>query len=375
MALQDLTPQLRTRLSRLERVVGWFVTLATLLMIAGFGYYLYATARSKGWFLTKAPYFTYLRSGAGLKVGDTVKLMGFDAGQITQITAEDPGMPYDVYVEFHVAQPYYGYVWDDSRVKVKSAGFLGDRYLEVAKGGTSGSTNKLFASYHENARHALTEIYDQKTGVYANFNRTLKFHLEADEPPELASQMDAVVQTAKNALPHFLALTNQLTRVLNNAADATARLNTLAENAEPLVTNLNVITENLRNPKGSLGEWLISPSLNLQLTQTLASANTTLQSANTAVTNTDARVALLVSDLSRALENLAAITSNLNHQVQVNTNILSEISRLIVNTDDMVQGLKRHWLLRSAFKNKAPGASPAAPSPKRPGAKGAEQLR
>jgi ABC-2 type transport system permease protein len=29
MAVQDLTPQLRTRLGRVERVVGWFVILAT----------------------------------------------------------------------------------------------------------------------------------------------------------------------------------------------------------------------------------------------------------------------------------------------------------------------------------------------------------
>jgi glycerol-3-phosphate acyltransferase PlsY len=34
MALQDLTPQLRTRLNRMERAVGWFVLLAAVLLIA-----------------------------------------------------------------------------------------------------------------------------------------------------------------------------------------------------------------------------------------------------------------------------------------------------------------------------------------------------
>ena len=33
MGLQDLTPQLRTRLSRMERAVGWFVVLATALLV------------------------------------------------------------------------------------------------------------------------------------------------------------------------------------------------------------------------------------------------------------------------------------------------------------------------------------------------------
>src|SRR5512137_3038682 len=114
MALQDLTPQLRTRLGRLERLVGVFVTAATLLMVFGFAYYLYQTAQRKGWFLTKASYFTYLRSGAGLKVGDPVRLMGFDAGEITRIVPEDPGKPYDVYVEFLIRAPNYGYVWSDT---------------------------------------------------------------------------------------------------------------------------------------------------------------------------------------------------------------------------------------------------------------------
>src|SRR4051794_37554572 len=100
MAVQDLTPQLRTRLSRVERAVGIFVTLATLLLLAGFGYYLYDTAHRKGWFLLKLPYHTFVESAAGLNVGDPVKLMGFNAGEITKITAMPPFSYYgNVYIE------------------------------------------------------------------------------------------------------------------------------------------------------------------------------------------------------------------------------------------------------------------------------------
>ena len=59
MPLQDLTPQLRTRLNRMERAVGWFIMLATLLLLFGFGYYIYNTAESRGWFKIKAQYFIY----------------------------------------------------------------------------------------------------------------------------------------------------------------------------------------------------------------------------------------------------------------------------------------------------------------------------
>ena len=63
-----------------------------------------------------------------------------------------------------------------------------------------------------------------------------------------------------------------------------------------------------------------------------------------------------------SLDNLADLTSNLNHQVQVNSNMLSQISKIVVDTDNFVQGLKHHWLLRSAFKPAKTNAPPKANS-------------
>src|SRR6266446_6794694 len=154
MALQDLTPQLRTRLSRLESLVGWFVTVATALLLFGLGYYVYQLARNRGWFLTKMPYFTFVHNAAGLNVGDRVRLMGFDAGQITSIEPQPPeDLYFNVYVQFRVKEPYYGYLWDDSRAKVGAADFLGHRFIEVTKGTTGAPTYAL----HEVKEVSLAE--------------------------------------------------------------------------------------------------------------------------------------------------------------------------------------------------------------------------
>src|SRR5262245_4237429 len=117
MALQDLTPQLRTRLSRMERAVGWFVLLALGLLAFGFCYYVYTIAQRKGWFLTKAPYYTFVSSANGLRVGDPVRMMGFDVGTITDIKP----MPadqfvYNVYIEFNLKSPNFGYIWTEGSV-------------------------------------------------------------------------------------------------------------------------------------------------------------------------------------------------------------------------------------------------------------------
>src|SRR3974390_281847 len=103
MALQDLTPQLRTRLSRMEKAVGWVVILALALLLFGFVYYIYHIAERKGWFLLKAPYFTYTSEATGLKVGDPVTLMGSPAGEITGIVPMPAEQFYfNVYIEFEL---------------------------------------------------------------------------------------------------------------------------------------------------------------------------------------------------------------------------------------------------------------------------------
>lgn len=369
MAVQDLTPQLRTRLGRLERLVGLFVTLATLLLLAGLTYYVYNVAQRKGWFRTKLPFYTFVESGVGLKLGDPVKLMGFNVGEITEIEAMPPDSPNNVIVKFYISEPHYGYVWSDSQVKIAATDFLGGRYLEVTKGGTSGQTNKLAAAYEQKSvagKQTITGIWDQPRdgGGRPFFDKPGKFKpwkkgeggywMEMDEAPALTERLDVIVKQVERALPGFLALTNQLTHVLSNAATATAHLDEIMISAKPAVTNLQVITANIRDPKGSLGEWLLPTNMNQQITLLLTNANTM-------TTNVNTNLVAVVNNLNLSLASLASITSNLNAQVQANTNILTGISRLVVDTDNMVQGLKRHWLLRSAFKEETKGGTNEPP--------------
>ena len=78
--------------------------------------------------------------------------------------------------------------------------------------------------------------------------------------------------------------------------------------------------------------------------------------------NVDTNLTQLTEDIGCTLNNVASITSNLNAQVQANPNLVGTIGKTIADTDDMVQGLKRHWLLRSAFKIKTTNA-PASTEP------------
>jgi hypothetical protein len=402
MALHDLTPQLRTRLSRLEKVVGWFVTIATLLLICGLGYYIYTLAERKGWFLKKMPYFTFVRNATGLTVGDRVKLMGFEVGDITEVTAEPPNEFYNVYIQFRVKEPYYGYLWEDSVARVGAADFLGHRFIEVTKGSNGPPTYALHdvlnLSISEAFRYANSNgfgfaepihigtnqvvyssepvtpeklrqlqglniktvqliygaekpkapkwIWDDKVGRYTQITNKIKgYWLHAEESPALTERLETVVNTVEAALPNFLGLTNKLTQVLTNASDIFKHADDVLVSAKPILTNFAQISANLSGPKGTLGEWILPTNINAQLQTTLAAASGTMTSAQT-------NLNVLSTNILSSLENLANLTSNLNAQVQANGLILYQLSELVVHSDELVQGLKRNWLLKSSFNQK-----------------------
>lgn len=407
MALQDLTPQLRTRLNRMERVVGWFVFLATALLLFGFGYYIYHTAERKGWFKIKAPFFTYVQSSQGLNVGDLVVMMGFPVGEITRIQTMPPRNPHNVKIDFEIQDDAFRYLWTGgSYLKVNAADFLGKRELEVTRG-TNGyalvvtQPVTIFTNFDELAQDVAAEpgqwqlsqdVFDENSNllfraydtltasnlqvivalkpasIYAynntvNRNRIVaswdgRYHhykifkpgddtawIHAVEAPPISDQLQAMVSQVQAALPGILALTNKISAVLDNSANATSNLNVALVEAHPLLTNFAIVSAQLREPGGPL-VWALGTNGNDQVQGTLTNVNSLLANTDTNVT------AILV--------HLSDITSNLNVQVQANTNMLSSISKIVVDTDDFIQGLKRHWLFRSAFKTKDTNA-PAAP--------------
>ena len=168
--------------------------------------------------------------------------------------------------------------------------------------------------------------------------------MHAVETPPISDQLQAMVSQVQAALPGILALTNKISTVLDNAANVTSNLNNTIVAAQPLVTNFAVISGELREPGGPM-VWALGTNGNGQLQGALTNVNSLLA-------NTD-------TNMTAILIHLSDITSNLNAQVQANTNMLGSISKTVMDTDDFVQGLKRHWLLRSAFKVKPTNAPPA----------------
>jgi len=241
--------------------------------------------------------------------------MGFDIGELTVIEAQPPSSYYHVFIGIEIKRPYYGYIWTDSKIKVASSGFLGKRQLEVTKGETGGPT--------------VFEKHDRISEVLIDGNRVALADapkgpfLPPDESPSVTERAERLLNQAEAALPNILAVTNRINAVLDNSTALTSNANQLVTEVRPAVSNVTVHLD-------------------------------------TALVAADTNLVTLAGNLNDTLLNLAEITSNLNSQVQSNGQMLSSISKLVVDTDNLVQGLKKHWLLRGIFqKMNATNAPPA----------------
>ena len=399
----------------MERAVGWFIIIATLLLLVGLGYYIYKTAENRGWFASKARYFTYARTAGGLAEGDQVKILGLKAGQITRIVPMDAWSPESrsgkhVYVEFVIIndkEEYSGYIWTEgSHVSFADAGFLGKRELDLSLGTNGFGTYVAIPVKQmtlEEIKSAGNSITNLSLGeeIYEGTNRLLKAWSRVStnldvlagsghsnywimnrgkkgrdlvsvwnkdghhyEPVTKNSKYELDPEEPPALTDRMQAMVAQIQSALPGILELTNRIGKVLDNAEHLTSNLNVVVADVRAPVSNL--TYITANLRepkgslgewILPTNINQKLDVTLGTANGTLSNLDTN--LLTLNLT--LQNLANITSNLNNQVQANTNMLTRISDAVHHSDEFIQGLKRFWLFRHLFaahKGQTPGQSP-----------------
>jgi hypothetical protein len=307
-------------------------------------------------------------------------------------------------VEFEVKDTYFRYIWTGGSVVKINSGLFGQSQFEVTRGTNGpaicvtqpvtiftnltelrrkisehpgqwqlsqevfdGNSNLLFHAYevvtesnleviaalnpesiyaynnHEKDKRHVVASWHHHTHRYENFKKDSDdAYLRAEEATPISDQIQAMITQVQAALPGILALTNKVAVILDNTANVTSNLNTTLVAAQPMVTNFAAISGELRGP-GALGLWVLGTNAPGQIESALTNVNTLL-------VNSDTNLNQLTDDIGKTLINVANITSNLNVQVHSNSNMLAGISKTVMDADDLMQGLKRHWLLRSAFK-------------------------
>lgn len=362
MGLQDLTPQLRTRLGRVEWFVGMFLAVTGLLMVAAFVSYLKRTAEERGWFVTEAPYYTFLPDASGVKVGTPVNMMGFKVGEVTQVTAIDlwdrlswdhyVTNQFNVFVAFKVRAPFPGYINSDARLKLGGlpVDLLGGTVLELTQGTTNGVVTFDKAPNGQpgvlSDKFAISDPGPDRTNKHMRYDpvkNTKGYYLQMEQDEtlmvqaeRLMSRLDHMAGTVDEALPPMLeelqasleTLRRALPGMTNQVGDLleTARLTLpgLTNNLDAVLLNTRDLTAQLRDT------WPM-------LTNTL---DTTLDTTRQLASNINVAIPNLTSNVNVTLGSLNVLLGR-------DTNITANSSLLVSNIN---QVLTRHWLFRSVFK-------------------------
>ena len=376
MALQDLTPQLRTRLRKVEWMVVLFLGGTALLLLGSLGWFIFRTGEARGWWVDEVPYYTYVDDATGIKVGTPVHMMGFKVGEVTKLDALplDQLRSWDYYqtnqfrafVGFKVRakEPsrYPGYISSDSRVKL--GGFpveiAGGVVLEVSVGSMSGTLTTTNLGGGRIGVLSDKFAYDELSGKKDSPNRRYLplsesktgYYLPLDQSETLLAQVQQVLAKVRGigtqvdaALP---GLTEELYLTLTNVHAITAQLRPNV--GPPGALGAMVLPTNLVarfGQPGGLGDLILPTHLNAQLIATLAAVPGTLS-------NLDQRTAslgALITNLVKGTAPLGNAITNLDLTMDdMRSNTVPQATALLRTLDSFVEGMKRHWLFRGAFK-------------------------
>lgn len=362
--MQDLTPQIRTRLRRVEWLVLAFLIGTGLLVLLALGWWLKTTGDARGWFVLEVPYYTYLEDAGTIREGTPVKMMGFTIGKVDRvITAEDNGYnrsrKFNVFVHFLVREPFFGYIHTDSTSRLGGAGIelLGGSWLELTRAEGLGVptvliTNTTALVLNDRFGHAAPST--ERTNQFLNYRpfrrRDNGYFITTETSISLMNNAEASAAILRNALP---GLTNQLAEILND-------IHGLVADLRPSLTKA-----------GGMGDLLIPTNLTSRLALTLDDLHGLQERLAPVMTNANQTLLVaqetsrdlkpLFSDVQGAVTNIQGLVTALQQQV-TSTNLLGNVSRLadkaalLADTTDTL--MRRHWLFRSAFQTNSARTTP-----------------
>lgn len=378
MALQDLTPQLRTRLHRVEWMVVLFLVVAVISGAGLAAWFIRTTGEARGWWVTEVPYYTYVSQANGIHEGTPVQLMGYTVGRVTHVEPVNlerrrswdyyATNNFNVFVAFTIRDPYPGYINTDSRVTI--GGFP----VEVAGGVTLdvsvGSLDALVTITNLPGGR-IGVLWDQfayklpstdRTNLFLKYgaitNGAKGYYLAPDQSETLLAQaqrimgkVDRISGIVDGTLPK---VTASLDTILRQVVDITAKL-------EPAL-----------GKDGGLGELLFPTNTKAKLNQVLDDVHdkskeltplfTSVQDTLSQARQSSKELGPLLGDVRTTIGEIRETVKAINVKAS-ETNLVSNVSRLaekaarLSETTDIL--FRNHWLFRSAFRtNGSPTSVP-----------------
>jgi phospholipid/cholesterol/gamma-HCH transport system substrate-binding protein len=287
-----------------NEIAGAFVLLTVALLVAA----ILLAGHAQEWFtpVRRIHVDFPLEGSLGIQKGAEVQILGYTVGKVERVTVEEDGRMTGFIT---VKGDFIRFVRIDSRAVVKRMfGVAGAAYIEITEG--------------------QGELLPED------------FNLECVKDQELLEMAEQMVNQIKDAV------VPALEQVQKAVVEYTALAADLRSTNGPLVgllVNLEEITRGLKQGEGTAGQLLRDPALADEITGIL-------QKVNAALTD----VKKILRDVEATTAQLPPMADKIGGEVDDMPGLVDQTQETIREAERLIEGIQKHWLLRSNIPQPAP---------------------
>lgn len=331
-----------------NEIAGVFVLLCCGLFVAG----ILLTGRAQGWFHRYEPVLISFpaEGSSGLKKGAEVEMLGTVVGSVESISLTDSG---DMQARLSVRSDFYRYVRMDSRILIQKKFFVaGDAYVEIERGKGEPLPDKDHVIRCEAGRELIETIQELADEVRGSGLIT--------DLREMSREMRTAVLEVLNQAKETLVTFETLGRDMQ---DPEGR-------AQVLLARLDRLTARLEAGEGTAGRLMTDSALIDRIMEITDKADRSLDDVQVILDDVKKTTADLpdlsrsqeILDLLRAiLEDVKKVTAYLPEMTAVASDeardvpgMVLQIRESLIEVEELVAALKRHWLIRGAIDESPP---------------------
>ena len=216
------------RFKHLEKVVGVFLTLVILIVVA----LVIFIGRERRWFEQQYEFSTEFWRGEGLKPGLVVSMKGIQIGEVKTVYLNEENW---IDVRFSVYEEYAERIRKDSAAKLRSP-LIGSKVLEISPGGKD-----------ELPLENGSYIWSEDTNEGADI---LKLRAKEEKPDQLTkilNNVESLTDSLSDAEGNFQSMLSKAQELFDMLASEEGSLNRT-------MRNLEQITGSIEDKEGSIGK-------------------------------------------------------------------------------------------------------------------------
>jgi phospholipid/cholesterol/gamma-HCH transport system substrate-binding protein len=266
------------------------LALASLVSVAYMSLKVTSNQSGFGEYVT---YRTIIKDAAGIFPKTPIRVAGINAGRIKEIELSGN----TALVTFEMLEKVQ--VKKNAKLRIKSVGFLGDKYLDIVLGSDS-EILKEGSLINAQEGASLDKIIEDGSELVIEMKKIMKgvrqsVAPEGEKPPigeilketnkiltntrEVTETLRKLIAGNEDRLDEIVQNVNELTYALNDEFDLNdpkstrSKLRSILDNTDLLSSNLKEISDNIKIGKGSLGRFVSDDQIADEVTTTLSGLN------------------------------------------------------------------------------------------------------